>query len=182
MSNVAQPRFLVRPGVIRNIGLALFFLSFVLPPGHALFVPTMGEHARDYLKPFGGLWVFIQTPAAITFLPLWRGPPLDDGFTPYEILIRAILFGAWLGNFTVFFRLPPLAALVVIALPWIAFICWFPFVVGFVPFYFWALGIAFVHLSRIVGSRPDPAHALDGRTTPWFHIGRHRPAASDVQR
>ena len=182
MSDIGQRRFSIRPSVIRNVGLVLFFLSFILPSGHALFVPTMGEHARDYLKPFAGFSVFIQTPAAITFLPLWRGPGLDDGFTPYEILIRAILFGAWLANFTVFFRLPPLAALVSIALPWIAFICWFGFAAGFIPFYFWASGITFIHLPRLLRSRPNPAHALDGGISPQFHPTRLGPAASDVHR
>ena len=177
MGTLEQQRFSVRPSVIRNIGLVLFFLSFILPSGHALFVPTMGEHARDYLKPFAGFSVFVQTPAAIAFLPLWRGPPLDDGFAPYEIVIRAILLGAWLANFTVFFRLRLSAALAVIALPWLAFICWFGFVAGFVPFYFWALGITFVHLSGIWRSRPNPAHSLDGGIPPQFHPTRVGPAA-----
>jgi len=152
MSSIGHQRFSVRPGVIRNLGISLFVLSFIVPPGGALFVPTMGEHVRDYLQPFSGCFVFIQTPVAVTFLPLFRGPPIDDGFTPYEIFIRVILIGAWLANFTVFFRLPRLLALVAIGLPWLAFIFWFEFAARFIPFYFWALGITFIHLSRIFRS------------------------------
>jgi hypothetical protein len=152
---MAPRRYSIKPSVIRNLGFVLFFLSFILPPGHALFVPTMDEHSQDYLKPFAGVSVFVHTPAAITFVPLWRGPGIDNGFTPYEILIRAILFGAWLANFTVFFRLPILAALIAVVLPWAAFVCWFGFVAGFIPFYFWALGITLIHLSRIGKQRQD---------------------------
>ena len=147
--------FEVRPSLIRNIGITLFVLSFIVPPGGALFVPTMGERVQDYLQPFSGCFVFIQTPFAVTFLPLFRGPPIDDGFTPYEIFIRVILIGAWLANFTVFFRLPRLVALLAISLPWLAFSFWFDFAAGFVPFYFWALGITSIHLSRMLRSWPN---------------------------
>ncbi len=150
---MAQRIYPVRPSAIRNIGIVLFCVSYILPSGHAAFVPTMGEHANDYLKPFGGGCAFVNTPAAITFMPLWRGPPLDDGFTSYEIFSRVVLFGAWLANFTVFFRLPTLAAWFVIVLPWAAFVCWFDLAVPFIPFYFWAPGITFIHISRILRSR-----------------------------
>ncbi len=155
MSDTEQRRFSVTPSVIRNIGIALFALSFIVPPGGSVLVPTMGEHIRDYLQPFWGCRVFIATPQMAFFMPLFRGPPIDDGFTPYEIFIRVILIGAWLTNFTVFFRLPRLVALVAIILPWAAFICWFGFMAGFVPFYFWALGITFIHLSNILRSWPN---------------------------
>jgi hypothetical protein len=155
MSNLEQHRFSVRPNVIRNIGITLFVLSFLVPPGSAGFVPTTGEHFRDYLQLFWGCRVFIFTPQMVSFLPLFRGPPIDDGFTPYEIFIRVILIGAWLTNFTVLFRLPRLATLVAIALPWIAFIFWFEFMAEFIPFYFWALGITFIHVSKILRSWPS---------------------------
>lgn len=155
MSDPGQRRFSVRPSVIRNIGIGLFVLSFIVPSGGALFVPTMGEHVRDYLHPFAGCAVFIQTPCAVTFIPLWRGEPIDTGLTPFEIFTRGVLFVAWLANFTVFFRLPSPAALLAIGLPWIAFICWFGFMAEFIPFYFWALGITLIHLSRMMGSWPN---------------------------
>jgi hypothetical protein len=157
MSEIRQRRFAVRPNLIRNIGITLFILAFIVPPGGALFVPTMREHFRDYLQPFWGCIVFINTPQMAFFMPLFRGPPIDDGFTPYEIFIRVILIGGWLTNFTVFFRLPRLVALVVIILPWLTFILWFDFASGFIPFYFWALGITLIHLSRIVRSWPNTA-------------------------
>ncbi len=155
MSDIEQRRFSVRPSVIRNIGITLFVLSFIMPPGGSHLVPTMGEHYRDYLQPFWGCRVFIATPQMAFFMPLFRGPPIDDGFTPYEIFIRVVLIGAWLASFTVFFRLPRLAALLAISLPWLAFIFWFGFMAGFVPFYFWAIGITFIHLSRVLRSWPN---------------------------
>ena len=154
MSELGKPRFSFRPSVIRNIGITLFVLSFIIPPGGALGVPTMGEHYRDYLQPFWGCRAFLYTPRLVFFLPLFRGPPIDDGFTPYEIFVRVIMVGAWLANFTVFFRLPRLAGMVAIMLPWLVLIFWFEFAAGFIPFYFWALGITFIHLSRIFQSRP----------------------------
>jgi len=155
MTVIERQRFSVRPSVIRNIGITLFVLSFIMPPGGSHLVPTMGEHYRDYLQPFWGCRVFLATPQMAFFMPLFRGPPIDDGFTPYEIFIRVILIGAWLANFTVFFRLPCPVALLAITLPWLAFIFWFGFMAGFVPFYFWALGITFIHLSRILRSWPN---------------------------
>jgi hypothetical protein len=155
MSDVKRRNFSVRQSLIRNIGITLFVLAFIIPPGGSVLVPTMGKHFRDYLHFFLGCRVFIATPQMVFFMPLFRGPPIDDGFTPYEIFIRVILMGAWLANFTVFFRLPRLVALVAIILPWTAFIYWFEFVAGFVPFYFWALGITFIHLSRMLRSWPN---------------------------
>jgi hypothetical protein len=170
MSENKQPRFLVRPSVIRNIGIALFSLSFIVPPGGSILVPTMGEHFRDYLQLFIGCRVFAATPQMAFFMPLFRGPPIDDGFTPYEIFSRWILIGAWLVNFTVFFKLPRLIAMFAITLPWLAFIFWFGIMAGFVPFYFWALGITFIHLSKILW--PQPAAALKRTVTaPEFRVG-----------
>src|ERR1700733_12671453 len=155
MSEFGHRRFSVKPSVTRNIGIALFVMAFIVPSGDVLFAPTICENLKDYLRPFAGCIAFIQTPFAVTFIPLWRGEPLDSGLTPYEILTRAILFCAWLSNFTIFFRLPLLAALIVVALPWIAFICWFEFMAGFIPFYFWAFGITFIHLSRTLRLWPN---------------------------
>ncbi|HXC35962.1 MAG TPA: hypothetical protein VNV43_08815 [Candidatus Acidoferrales bacterium] len=132
----------------------MFFLSFIVPPGGSILVPTMGEHFRDYLQPFWGFRVFINTPQMVFFMPLFRGPGIDNGFTPHEIFIRVILVGAWLANFTVFFRLPRPAAMVAIIFPWTAFIFWFGFMAGFIPFYFWALGITFIHLPWMLRTRP----------------------------
>jgi hypothetical protein len=79
---MAQRRCSASPNTILNLGIVLFCLSFILPSGHAAFVPTLREHANDYLKPFGGFWAFVNTPAAITFMPLWRGPPINDHYCP----------------------------------------------------------------------------------------------------
>jgi hypothetical protein len=187
MSEMDQRRFSVRPGAVRNIGITLFVLSFIIPPGGSILVRTMGEHYRDYLQPFLGFRVFIGTPQMAFFMPLFRGPPIDDGFTPYEIFIRVILIGAWLANFTVFFRLPRMVALLAITLPWVAFIFWFGLMAGFIPFYFWALGITFIHLPRILRSwkSPEPlaavgaAMATQATSRRWlFKKGQSRMALS----
>jgi len=132
----------------------LFFAAFVVPAGHTPFVPTERGHAHDYLLPFWGARVFLHTPQLVFFLPLWRGPPFDNGFTPYEITIRVILVAAWLGNFSVFFRLPRAAAFVIICLPWLTYIFWFSLVATFIPFYFWVAGITLIHLPS-ASSRPE---------------------------
>jgi hypothetical protein len=155
MGDIKQRRLSAWRSIIMTVGAVLFALSFCVPPGRAVFVPTLREHFGDYLQPFWGLRVFLQTPFVVFGVPLWRGAPIDNGLSPYEVFVRGVLFAAWLTNFTVFFRLRVIAALVSIALPWIAFICWFGLVARFVPFYFWALGIAFIHLSRIWRSWPD---------------------------
>lgn len=157
MNDIGHQRFSVRPSVIRNIGITLFVLAFIIPPCGSALVTTAGEHFRNY---FLGCRVFIATPQMAFFMPLFRGPPIDDGFTPYEIFIRVILMGAWFVNFTVFFRLPRLVAFIAIILPWAAFICWFEFMADFIPFYFWALGITFIHLSRILRSWPKKSPKL----------------------
>jgi hypothetical protein len=47
MSEIEQQRFSVRPSLIRNIGVVLFTLSFIVPPGGSILVPTMDDHYRD---------------------------------------------------------------------------------------------------------------------------------------
>ena len=157
IGSIVDARFL------RRVGIVLFILAFLLPGGHAVFIPTLREHADDYLLPFAGIRAFLSTPSFIFFVPLWRGPPLDDGFTSYEVAIRVVLIAAWAGNFAVFFRMPRVVTFIVMALPWMAYVCWFGLIARFIPFYFWASGTTLIHLSQILKQpyqKPEPVPVL----------------------
>jgi len=149
--------------ILRRFGFALFLAAFVIPAGHAVFLPSEKEHAHDYLQLFWGARVLMYTPQLAFALPLWRGPPIDDGFTPYEVTIRVVLLAAWSGNFLAFFRLPRIVAFGAICLPWLAYIFWFFWVAAFIPFYFWAVGIALIHLPRAL-KKQEPNKSA--QTTP----------------
>jgi len=157
------------------VGVGCFVLSFLVPPGKAAFVPTLGVHARDYLKPFGGVVAFLETPQLVFFVPLWRGEPFDSGLSPHEIFNGIILMGAWLCNFTVFFRMSRWLSLIAIILPWAAYVCWFWMAVQFVPFYFWAVGLSAIHLSRISRFWPSQSRGLasSSHTSGAEHQPRH---------
>ncbi len=132
------------PNAIRNVGIALFVLSFVVPCGRIMQNP---------FHLFMGLWTFINTPFLVFFQPLFCPLPGEPSYEPVSLLHSIVWYGlslgAWSTNFTVFVRLPLVAALITIAVPWAAFIWLFPVLSDFVPFYFWACGITAIHLSRI---------------------------------
>jgi hypothetical protein len=128
---------------IRNIGIVWFVLSFIVPSGD-----------QNHFDIFSGAFLFIYAPVIPFewFIPLWSGPPIDDVTSPplnWYIDSGALLI-SWLANFTVFFRLPRWMALIVIALPWVAFTFLFDIAAGFLPFYFWTSGITLIHLPRIL--------------------------------
>jgi hypothetical protein len=142
MSESKQQSFLLRPMVIRNIGIVLFVFSFLAPPSW---------RGGDDFHLFGGVAAFIQTPvfACREMLP-------DPGQAPSSnsIFISVIMMTAWIANLTIFTRLPFVVGLIAILLPWPAYIYLFSILAGFIPFYPWALGIALIHLSRMFGPRP----------------------------
>lgn len=153
MGEFGQQSFARNPKVIRNIGITLFVLSFAVPNGGIMQSP---------FRLFLGLETFISTPFLIFFKPLFCDDPTQPSLSEPTILLNGILWyglslGAWLTNFTIFFRLPFVIALVAIALPWIVFIWLFSILVHFIPFYFWALGITFIHASRFL--KPSPYSA-----------------------
>jgi len=149
MSELGLRRLRPRPRVILNIGITCIILSFVVPSGGVMQNP---------FTLFMGLGAFIGAPLSTVFTPLFCGPPLDDGqLTWYGIFSDGIVWAAWLTNFTIFFRLPTLISWIVIALPWVAFAFFFRGLSEFIPFYFWASGIGFIHLSRFL--KPLPTHA-----------------------
>jgi hypothetical protein len=144
-SNLWLQRLSAKANLIRNIGIVLFLLSFIVPSGD-----------RSRFDILSGAFLLIYTPVIpfCWFTPLWDGPPINDDTGPplrWYIGCSALVV-SWIANFTVFFKLPPWMALIVIALPWVAYIFWFFIAAGFLPFYFWVLGITFIHISRILRS------------------------------
>ena len=129
-----QRMFLFRPRVARNIGVALFVLSFV--------TPGSWKAGSDF-SVCGGVVAFLFTP----FLA-FKNIQMDVGNWS-RILITVTFLLSWSANFTIFFKLPWVAALIAILLPWCIFIS-MPRFAGFFPFYPWAFGIAIIHLSRFV--------------------------------
>jgi hypothetical protein len=87
---------------------------------------------------------FLQTP-----LFAWQAVA-DRGAlaTGHPFLLFVILMGAWISNFSVFFKMPYFMALIAILLPWLPYICFFHDMVGLLPFYPWAVGITFIYLSK----------------------------------
>jgi hypothetical protein len=83
------------------------------------------------------------------------------------VLAMALMIG-WLANFTILFRLPRIATLFAIASPWVLFFGMMflsyrrgvethwpdTWVLKFIPFYPWALGIGLIHLSRLMEPTP----------------------------
>jgi hypothetical protein len=131
----------VTPKAIWKAGVALFIISFVTPVWRG----------GDDFAFFGGAAAFISVPAYIFqgLLPdmLSRGAPhvqkMDD---VYKALVMSM---AWIANIPIFFRLPTFAAVISIALPWLAYGLAFSDLVTFLPFYPWAIGITLIHLSKI---------------------------------
>jgi hypothetical protein len=174
MNELGQRKFLPSPKVIRNIGVTLFVLSFVVPAYH------WGGASLHF---FVGCMTFVQTPL-LPFMILGNDDPTSGGPTfgglLHGIFFCGLLWGSWLTNFTIFFRLPLLAGLIVVSLPWIVFIWVFPLMVDLVPFYFWTLGIAFIHLTRIVRlwpNKPEPtavaaAVAIHATSRRWLNFLR----------
>jgi len=122
--------------MIRNIGIALYVLSFLVPP--------RWRGGADFHL-FGGLGAFVQTPV-IACQTVLAGP--GEG-PAHPILFFIIVMASWIANITIYTRMPLVLAVIAILLPWPAYIYLFSIVVGFLPFYPWALGIALIHLSRI---------------------------------
>jgi hypothetical protein len=125
----------MRPKNIRNIGIALFVISFLAPARL-----RQGEDSHF----FGGFGAFYETP-----LFAFQAILANRYEAPsHPILLFMLMMGAWIANFSIFKRLPPILGLIAIFLPWPAYIFLFSVLAGFVPFYPWAVGIALIHLSR----------------------------------
>lgn len=142
MPDAKQLILILRANAIRNIGIALFVLSFIAPP-HWL--------GGDKFTLFGGFSAFIETPAWACRLVLPSIPPEPMA---NDILLFVVMMTAWAANFTVFIRFPAVVALIAVLLPWPAYIYLFSILRDFIPFYPWACGIALIHIGRLTGPKP----------------------------
>jgi hypothetical protein len=124
---------------LRWFGFFFFIVSFVTP-------------TRDFKTM--GFGAFVA--AAQTIYEMCQ-----DGSTWHHwgslIIFIALCLG-WLSNFSVFFRLPKAAALIMIAAPWLLFLTMTTLgslsgLVAFIPFYPWAIGIGLIHYGRILEKR-----------------------------
>jgi hypothetical protein len=131
--------------ILRYIGIALFALSFVVPS-------VWG--ARGDFRLFGGAQAFIETPI-MAFKGLATNPNTSHDPQYHLVFFFLLMMGAWIANLTIFVRVPRPLAVIAILLPWPAYICFFPDLTGFLPFYPWAVGIALIHISRW----PKPVYA-----------------------
>src|ERR1700743_2069716 len=115
MPNLSLPEskhqmFLLRPKVIRNMGIVLFVLSFLAPP--------RWRGGADF-QLFGGVAAFIETPV-LAYQVVMPFPPATP--SSHSIFMFVIMMTAWITNLTVFTRLPIVVALIAILLPWLAYI------------------------------------------------------------
>jgi len=150
MTESKHQMFLLRPKVIRNIGIALFVLSFLAPP--------QWQRGADFHL-FGGAAAFIQT-------PVWALTGAAQGIQYghwQPCLLGVLMVVGWFANFTVFIRSSLPIVLLFMASPWILYIgvTFLENTVGmsmvavtFVPFYPWAFGIALIHLARLAEPKP----------------------------
>jgi len=146
--------------MIRNIGIALFVLSFLVPP--------RWRGGEDFHL-FGGCAAFVQTPVIACQAILAN----RDEAPSHHILLFIIMMAAWIANLTIFTRMPLVVALIAILLPWPAYIYLYSVLAGFIPFYLWAVGIALIHLSRFRQPWPNERPALDAGNPLGLHSGRH---------
>jgi hypothetical protein len=123
--------------LIWKIGVALFVLSFLVPP--------RWRSGADFHL-FGGCAAFIQTPIVACQAVLAN----RDEAPSHPILLFVIMMAAWCANLTVFMKMPRVIAVIATLLPWPAYIYLFSMLAGFIPFYPWAAGIALIHLSRFL--------------------------------
>ncbi|HXB59861.1 MAG TPA: hypothetical protein VNU95_09860 [Candidatus Acidoferrales bacterium] len=149
MRNIEQQTFSGPPKASRNLGILLFAFSFIVPAPH-----TIGA-IHNF---FAGMVAFIEVPF-IPFMRLTGDDPTEMvsssfGDKLYFAFIISLCWLSWAANFTVFFRLPLIVALISVAVPWVAFIWAYPLMADFYPFYFWIVGIALIHISRLL--RPVP--------------------------
>jgi hypothetical protein len=116
------------PRRLRLLGLCMFAVSF--------FVPARA----DELHLFGGIAAFFETPMIAVHLA-------GEGDASHVLLGIAAL-AAWSANFTIFSKRRFFATSGIVS-SWVAYVCFFQILAGFIPFYPWAIGITLINLSRL---------------------------------
>jgi len=151
MPESKRQMFLLRPKVIRNTGIALYVLSF--------FIPPHWQRGEDFHL-FGGAAAFIQT-------PVWAliGAAQGIQYGHWQpCLLGVLMMVGWSANFTVFISSTLPITLLFMASPWILYIgvTFLESTVGmsmaaitFIPFYPWALGVALIHLAKLAEPKPE---------------------------
>src|SRR5437899_10215158 len=99
---------LLSPLMIRNMGIALFILSFLAPP--------RWRGGADFHL-FGGCGAFIETPA-VAFQALLAN---RDEAPSHPVLLFLVMMAAWSANFTIFAKRSRIVAWIAIFSPWPAF-------------------------------------------------------------
>jgi hypothetical protein len=151
-NNLERRKLLFSSRVVRNVGITLFLLSFLAPP-HWKF--------GDEFTFGGGCMAFIETPYW-ALIAATKAIQDQTGNWQLCFLSLTMLIG-WTANFTIFFRLSFVVAMIAIASPWILYLgnIFLGNTIGisttaikFVPFYPWAFGIGLIHLSKLASPKP----------------------------
>src|SRR5947207_11745668 len=126
-SSITSERSDALPLRLRLFGFCLFAVSFFAPA------------RADELHFFGGFAAFFQTPLLAFDLA-------GEGDASHILLCVSAL-AAWSANFTIVFRRRVLAASGIFSI-WIASVCFFQLLAGFIPFYPCAAGITLTNVFR----------------------------------
>ena len=121
-------------GFARLVGFALFIASFIVPSPWTAGTWWLGSGIEAFLCAAVGLLGAVLRP-----LGEWQAQ---------QAFCTVCLALAFLANFTVFFKLRGVGAVLAVAAPWAAIGC-STGILRFVPFYMWASGISLIHASRL---------------------------------
>ena len=115
---------------LRFAGICLFGVSFLLPS------------RIDELHFFGGFGAFFETPRT-------GGQLLIEG-NGAHFLLGICAMTAWVANFTIFSKRKAVQILGILGV-WVGYVAFFQVLLGFIPFYSWAIGITMINISRFLG-------------------------------
>ena len=143
---------------LRFAGFCLFAVSFLLPS------------RLDELHYFGGVGAFFNT-------PLTGGELLRGGDATHFLLGTCALV-AWLANFSIFSKKKAVEILGILSV-WVGYGGFFQILLGFIPFYPWAIGITMINASRFFGpagaNETAPGNGAVAGPLQSEHLGRAVP-------
>jgi hypothetical protein len=144
---------LTRSAVVRNIGFALFVVSFAVPNVEV----DQDQGGLVWSSKENGLSVFVMTPILLISY-------IGSGSGWRDVIVGITLAASWLTNLTIVERFPKEFAWIPISMPWLLFLTFFlelfpsgSSITGFLPFYVWAAGLGLFHGSVYlsVGATPS---------------------------